>query len=249
MIDQFENGNDASPVESRVVVTEYPKSGGSWLKSMLGDALQLPKRDIYVNDGYKAFDVTKHPWYEDAQTLELTNSCVIKSHEPPESPIIRFPAKFIHLVRDGRDVVVSKYFYEKDFCVANGIHAQFDEPFDDYVVRVAAEWRDYIESWMNTGTPVYKYEDFLRDPTNSLEKVIQELGVEVDISRIRSAVETNTKDKFKRSLDQTFQHNTFVRKAVAGDWRNFFSNTHIDTFKQIAGDLLVDLGYEKDSDW
>jgi hypothetical protein len=79
--------------------------------------------------------------------------------------------------------------------------------------------------------------------------VIKQLGLELPISRIHSAVEANTKDKFKRSLDKAFQHNTFVRKAIAGDWRNFFSAAHSDTFKQIAGDLLIKLGYESDLNW
>jgi hypothetical protein len=41
----------------RIVVTEYPRSGGSWVTSMLGDALQLPKRDIYVGEDYEVLDV------------------------------------------------------------------------------------------------------------------------------------------------------------------------------------------------
>jgi len=249
MIDMPARKSDNNDSGLRVVVTEYPKSGGSWLTSMLGDALQIPKRDIYVDENHKTFDVTKHPWYENTQTLGLTGSCVIKSHERPESPLIGFPAKFIHMVRDGRDVVVSKYFYEKDFCVANQLCERFDEPFDDYLRRVAAEWRDYVEAWQRTNTPVYKYEDFLQDPDGTLGKVIHDLGVEVSAPRIRSAVESNTKEKFKRSLDKTFQHNTFVRKAMAGDWKNFFGAAQIDIFKQIAGEMLICLGYEKDPDW
>jgi len=40
-----------------IVVTEYPKSGATWVVSMLGDALQLPKRDIYVNEAFGLFDI------------------------------------------------------------------------------------------------------------------------------------------------------------------------------------------------
>src|SRR5512135_3392679 len=98
----------------KIIVTEYPKSGGNWLVNLLGDILELPKRDIYVSDGFNLFDVSKHPWYENASSYELTEDCVIKSHELPDSPLLNFTARFIHLVRDGRDVVVSKYFYEKD---------------------------------------------------------------------------------------------------------------------------------------
>jgi len=38
-------------------------------------------------------------------------------------------------MRDGRDVVVSKYFFEKEFCVKNAILKEFSIPFDDYVEK------------------------------------------------------------------------------------------------------------------
>ncbi len=42
----------------RIVVTEYPKSGGNWVVNMLGDVLQIPKRDIYdVLEEHKPFDL------------------------------------------------------------------------------------------------------------------------------------------------------------------------------------------------
>jgi hypothetical protein len=233
----------------KIVVTEYPKSGGSWVTGMLGDALGLSKRDIYVDDDYKVFDVRKHPWYEGAPSLGLTESCVIKSHERPNSPLITFPAQFIHLVRDGRDVAVSRYFYEKEFCVENGIYERFDEPFDEYVRRVAAEWREYILAWLDVAPHTYRYEDFLQDPFGTLQRVLDGLGITVPDSQINYAVEANTKDKFKRALEKTFRHNTFVRRGTGGDWRNHFDDEHIQAFKQIAGDALVRLGYERDLNW
>lgn len=39
------------------------------------------------------------------------------------------------------------------------------------------------------------------------------------------------------------------RKGVAGDWRNYFSPELTASFKDRYGDLLIELGYEKDYDW
>ncbi|WP_133716049.1 sulfotransferase domain-containing protein [Methylocaldum gracile] len=235
----------------RIVLSEYPKSGGSWVVSMLGDALQLPKRDIYVRDGFNLFDISKHPWYESASSLDFPQSCIIKSHELPKSPLIDFSACFFHLIRDGRDVVVSKYFYEKDFCVENGIYDEFSVVFDEYVARIAGEWRNYVFAWLNAGFPYYLYESFLKEPTDTLHKIINDLELDTNIPefQIIQAVEANSKEKFKRALDQTFRHNTFVRKATHGDWRNYFNHNHVATFKDIAGDALIYLRYEKDLDW
>lgn len=39
------------------------------------------------------------------------------------------------------------------------------------------------------------------------------------------------------------------RSGRVGDWRSAFTNQHKDLFKDVTGDLLIRLGYEKDQDW
>jgi hypothetical protein len=39
------------------------------------------------------------------------------------------------------------------------------------------------------------------------------------------------------------------RKGVAGDWRNVFTEEDKHVFKEVAGELLIKLGYEKDDSW
>lgn len=229
----------------RLVVNEYPKSGGTWLVNLLGDALGLDKRDVYVGDGYDAFDVRKHPWYRGVASLGLTARCVIKSHEAPGSALTAFPARHVHLVRDGRDVVVSKYFFERDFCVANGIYERFDEPFERYVPRVAREWSLLVEAWLARPDAVLaRYEDFLADPVGALGTLLGRLGLEAPLPAIERAAAANTREKFREALSSAFAHNTFVRRGVAGDWRNHFSGADEAAFTREAGDTLVRLGYE-----
>lgn len=226
-------------------MSEYPKSGGTWIVSLLGDALGVAKRDIYVSDSYRSFDIRKHPWYVGAADLDLTDTCVIKSHELPESTLLRFPKREVHLVRDGRDVVVSKYFFERDFCVANGIYTSFSEPFDDYVPRVAAEWSLFVLTWLDRDVPVFKYEEFLSAPVETLGRLLVSVGLKADKAALHSAVENNCKEKLRGALDMTFEHNTFVRRAVAGDWRNHFQRSHMAVFDKAAGDVLERLGYPR----
>jgi hypothetical protein len=39
------------------------------------------------------------------------------------------------------------------------------------------------------------------------------------------------------------------RSGKTGGWREHFTQAHKDLFKDVAGDLLVRLGYEKNNDW
>jgi hypothetical protein len=227
----------------RIVVAEYPKSGGTWIVSVIGDALGLPKRDIYISDEYKTFDVRKHPWYRNAPDLVLPDACVIKSHELPNSDLHTFPMRLVHLVRDGRDVVVSRFCFDRDFCVANGIYGKFEETFDDYVPRVAADWNRYVLAWQTAGVPFVQYEKFLADPVTAAQSLLSSAGMKVPEEAILSALNANTKEKLHEALSEAFVHNTFVRKGVAGDWRNHFQEHHMAAFDKAAREGMEALGY------
>lgn len=234
----------------KILVAEYPKSGGTWLTNLIGDALGLPKRGLGValNNGKIFFDVRQHPWYEGVEDFGLPESCVVKSHELPNSPKVNFSAAAIHLIRDGRDVIVSKFFYEQDFLVKNGFSDQLkisETAFEDYIVRTAKEWVNFVTAWQSNEAVVQcRYEALLQDPVTTLTTLVEQLGVSFDRERILQSVNRNTKEKMRKAFDKTFEYNTFVRKGIAGDWQNHFSEADEQTFRNIAGDLMIQLGYD-----
>ncbi|ABQ27963.1 sulfotransferase [Geotalea uraniireducens Rf4] len=242
-------GNDHGV--GKIIVVEYPKSGGTWLVSMLAHSLNLPRRDIYISENIaeNGYDASKHPWYTDASSLGLPDSCIIKSHDFPDSARHRIPAKFVHLIRDGRDVIVSKYFFEKDFCVKNGIIDDFNIPFDDYVDMVSKEWSAFVESWLETDTVAFKYEELIVDAFSVLKDIYGHINVSQDDDSIIKGVNAFTKENMKKELGKAYKHNTFVRKGVVGDWRNYFTDRHVDVFKKNAGELLISLEYEENNKW
>jgi NADPH:quinone reductase-like Zn-dependent oxidoreductase len=67
-----------------------------------------------------------------------------------------------------------------------------DVPFSEYVARTATEWRNYVAAWRETGTPIFRYEDFLADARGRLASVLERLGFVTDNDRIGRAVELNT---------------------------------------------------------
>ena len=42
---------------------------------------------------------------------------------------------------------------------------------------------------------------------------------------------------------------SFLRKGVAGDWKNKFNKEAAMIFDHYAGDMLIKLGYETDHNW
>lgn len=234
-----------------IVVSEFPKSGGSWIVSMLGKAIGVPCRDIYVQPGFDLFDFRQHPWYRDVDVPDHPTQSVIKSHELPGSAAVTFDAQQVHLVRDGRDVIVSKYFFERDFCVKNGILESFDQTFGAFVERESRAWANYVTCWLEQPEVItIRYESFLADPVGELGDLVTVLtGVVLDREYLVDVVAQFTRERFAASLDSAFKHNTFVRKGIRGDWMNHFGEEDVQAFQAGAGDVLCRLGYETDSNW
>jgi hypothetical protein len=216
---------------------------------MLADALGILARDIYHDDTFTRFDLTNHPWYRDTDTWNLTENCVIKSHERAGTTLHNFPAHTLHLVRDGRDVVVSRFFFAKDFCVKNGITESFTQTFEEFLEQTAREWAEYVTGWSKADVLQVRYEELLADTAGQLRRILDSFGLDASDEQIAAAIQANTKEKFREKLSKAFEHNTFVRKGVAGDWLNHFTQEHKETFNRIAGQALTQLGYEPDGSW
>lgn len=231
---------------NRIIVAEYPKSGGTWLVSMIAKILDLPRRDIYIteNERTNSYNAWTHPWYFGARSLSSKGECVIKSHELNASKLHDASAKVIHLIRDGRDVIVSRYFFEKEFCVKNNITADLNINFDEYVKKIAAEWSRYINSWESSNVKIVRYEELLTNTCNVLSMLLSGMGYKVDIDKIRYSVNACSIDNMRKELSQTYEYNTFVRKAISGDWKNHFTDKNTFDFNECAGDTLNKLGYK-----
>ncbi|WP_197531133.1 sulfotransferase domain-containing protein [Posidoniimonas corsicana] len=235
-------------------VTEFPKSGGTWLAKMVADYLQIPKPTHTV--------------------FPMGCSCVIQNHWK-YSPRLR---RVFYLYRDGRDVCTSAYFH-----VLRGLEAG-DEGTKAYVQRLFPEavadrwsvessaenmatfvtrwctrplgistpWADHVQQWTSSREHValVRYEDLLSDCAGTLGRAIEShSGTPADPVRVRDTVE---KFSFERQTGRkpgesdASSHN---RKGIAGDWKNHFTPAAVAAFKEHAGDQLVALGYERDHTW
>jgi len=91
---------------------------------------------------------------------------------------------------------------------------------------------------------VLRFEDFIEDRDTALERVIEHAitrGFPIafprpDAIRILS-------DSINPQKSPTF------RSGKVGGWRGEFTEEHKRLFKETAGDLLVQLGYEENADW
>jgi hypothetical protein len=245
-------GRPVTNASPKFTIVEYPKSGGSWLTNMVSSLCGLPARDLYVNgpEFLRNMDMSKHPWYQNSDNFTCAGNCVIKSHELPSSNLHTQKGiekeHCIHLVRDGRDVVVSKWFYETEFLPRNGIMDRPEITFDDFLKQTAQDWSKFVEAWLAEAVIFCRYEDLITKPAEILNSLKDQLFLPTVMSA-EEAVAENTVEKTRKSFSGVFKHNTFVRSARAGDWKNSFTPDAEAVFDRYGGDALAKLGYARSS--
>ena len=165
------------------------------------------------------------------------------------------------ILRDPRDVVISHVYYVTEM-EPNHIHHRyyaeelrtFDErlrtsilgipdpsiPFPD----IRQRFLPYL-GWMDLSEPLaLRYEDFLADRQTALGRVY-------DHAVQRGLPELVSREEAVHFLETSIdpQRSPTFRSGKAGGWRTHFNPDNTQLFKDIAGDLLIKLGYEDNYDW
>lgn len=231
------------------IVTEYPKSGGTWVGQMLSAYLGVP----FPRNGRPKL-----------------SSCVMHGHYG-YTPFMR---NVLCVVRDGRDVAVSAYYHmlfpnehNSPHLIERTRHHNPFKNYDDITENLPAfieylfrtenrrlmhvNWSQFVDSWL--GKPhatLVKYEDALHDAAQALRPYIEKtVGKEADMKRLRDIQETFSFKRQSRRTAGEEVRGSFLRKGIAGDWKTKFSTLSCEVFDHYAGANLVNLGYEKDRTW
>lgn len=240
-----------------ILLTEYPKSGGSWLSNMISQYLEIP------------FPKRENP------PLSKT---LIHGHYLPKYNLQNFP-KTIVMVRDARDVMVSYYFhilyihdnqknikehefYSKRLNIENANDVETNLPkFIEFISTFKpksfqhffhpSDWSNFYKEWKKQDDVIFvRYEDLLQDTEQTLKKVLKELGVEtIDEEKLKTIVENNSFKKLANRNNNEEDRNSFLRKGIAGDWKNYFSEDAKNISKKLFGDSLIEFGYEENNNW
>ncbi len=123
--------------------------------------------------------------------------------------------------------------------------------------KMAMEWGERVGRTIEDGPALLgenyaevRYEDLLERPHEEVRRLLAFLGAEADEETVRRCVNAASFERLSRGRERGEEDpSSFFRKGVAGDWKNVFTERDKQVFKEEAGDLLVQLGYEKSSDW
>ena len=154
-------------------------------------------------------------------------------------------ARFIHVVRDGRDVAVS-------IVAARRTWSPFQERNARRTLRAAAhDWAEGMDQAHQARTALgerlleIRYEDLHADPRAGATRLFEHCGMPFDDLLLDGVVERTA---FERS-GRLHGEDRPLRGGRVGDWRERFSVLDARAFERIAGPALRETGYEPDAAW
>jgi sulfotransferase 6B1 len=164
------------------------------------------------------------------------------------------------IYRDPRDMLVSQVFFATDMHEEHGMHAYYNSlPDFDARLKVAITGIDRdglrmvsvrqryegVFAWLEQKNVMcIRFEDLINNRDATLLSMLDEVekaGYKIPTPR----------EKALSVLIEAIQprkSHTF-RSGKTGGWKEHFADEHKKLFKDVAGDLLVRLGYEKSNDW
>ena len=158
-----------------------------------------------------------------------------------------FPgAKFVHLIRDGRDVATSAVAWRRSERLAE----EFSTWSEDPISTAALWWEWHVRRAREAGMPLGRglyhevfYENLVADPVGESERLCDFLGIPYENAMVRFH-EGREKD------DPTLDAKSAWRPPTSGlrDWRTGMDPHSLRSFEAVAGGLLDELGYERGAD-
>ena len=74
-------------------------------------------------------------------------------------------------------------------------------------------------------------------------------GVEPDENRLQKIAEKFSFENVAKRKPGVENKHSFLRKGIAGDWKNHFTYESKTLFHKFAGNEIIKLGYESDDSW
>jgi hypothetical protein len=164
------------------------------------------------------------------------------------------------IYRDPRDMLVSQVFFATDMHEEHGMHAYYNSlpDFDErlkvaitgvnrdglYMVSVKQRYEGVFQWLEQKHVMCIRFEDLInnRETTlNAMLAAVENTGYRIPTAREKAI--SVLVDAIQPRRSHTF------RSGKTGGWREHFGDEHKRLFKDVAGDLLVRLGYEKNNDW
>ena len=245
----------------------FPKSGTHLLDQILLGFNAVAPYSLHVASMFANYDGAtgrKRGADETLAWLRTLRSCDVASAHlfslPEAVEYVCTPAFVPYFIyRDPRDIVVSHVFYVTEM-EPNHVQHEYFASLPDFDTRLKTSILGRPEAeveFFDIGTRFQAYaawldqpsvlqihfEDLVNDRTAALNRIIDHCLARAPLAAPRETILAALETSINPKKSPTF------RSGKTGEWKKHFTDEHKALFKEVAGDLLIKLGYEKDREW
>lgn len=224
------------------LLLSYPKSGSTWLRSMLFSLLSRPGSSL----ADLAYWV---PPLHLASSKRLTIPRVVRSHDAPETPGFSYAGKMLVLVRDPRALVVSYCLHQnrrdRKMTMEESTELLLTSGFDNI-----GSWRYHIQQTLKAASrndvKLIKYEDMESNTVDVLTSISQFFGLTELQLNFEEAVEENSRGNLRsKRLDSGVETSNLsdVRNSTASSWKSECPEHCQEKICSELDDIMSEIGY------
>lgn len=222
----------ASTMNRMVFVTGFARGGTSWLRDCIGshpDVAVLPRERVVFRDLKDPQAIRR---YFETETAELpAEAHFIVNKAPANAPYIGFAAqsfpesKFIFIIRDPRDVLVSHQRGTQDWMKGA------NSTVDGCMKKIETYFRGWLGAKDLNNVLLIRYEDLHQDFFVTMETVFRFIGAKTTPDTLQKNYQANNfQAQTKRSNVE--DRAAARRKGVIGEWAVNLSESDKDWYKR-----------------
>lgn len=229
-------------------VVSYPRSGTTWMQMIL---YQL------TTPGDMSFEHLSDvsPWFERSLAIgsmsagdfeSFASPRIFKSHLP--SGWIPKGARYIYMIRDGMDVLVSYYHFYRTHLGYRGTVDEFVDRFERGELQYRS-WFKHVAGWRRRkndfNTLIVNYEDLVSSLEPSIRKIAAFCNLGLPPKKLDRVME-RCSFAYMKKHEQKFDHinglirekgwqlNTFIRKGGLGGGKTLLKASQIEALDRLS---------------
>lgn len=230
--------------ESDVFLCGWVKSGNTWCQRLLSGVYWGIDTAVLTDQLAQSLVPDVH-FKKFVQRFSPT--MIWKSHHLPQ-PSYR---RVIHLVRDGRDAMLSYWHMQRQAEPGLTLEAMFSSGDR----RWHASWERHCSEWSRNPFDAemirIRYEDLLADPMPQLRSIADFLGRPKSDEKLLEIYRGASLSNMRKVAETTGWANpdtrlttNFLRRGKAGSWKEEVPPELVEEFNRKAARILVEFGYE-----